>query len=292
MDIVPAAFYLSYQRHFKGTTLTDVSTLIRGVRMIKSAYELSCITRGAEMADRMYEEVPTFLEEGMTEIDLAARIEAFYRRMGHPGLVRTRGFNMECLYGQIMAGENGAMASNSPGPTGGKGLGAFYSQSAGMDRIRPHEPIFIDYAANVEGYIADQARIFSIGSLSDQFKKAHDAMLEIQEAVAEKGRPGARAEDLYRLALHMAEQSGFKEGFMGYPEPVPFVAHGVGLDIDEWPVIGRGSEILLREGMTLALEPKVVIPGKGVTGIENTWVVTVNGMKKLNRFPDKIFECF
>jgi Xaa-Pro dipeptidase len=143
----------------------------------------------------------------------------------------------------------------------------------------------------VEGYIADQSRIFAMGRLDDRFYRAHDAMLMIQEAVAEKGRPGVRASDLYGLALHLAEQAGVTEGFMGYPDPAPFVAHGVGLDIDEWPVIGRGNDTLLKEGMTLAMEPKVVIPGKGVAGIENTWVVTETGMKKLNRFPDQIHQC-
>ena len=291
MDILPAAFYLSYQRLFPDAKLVDVSPLIRSVRMIKSDYEISCITRAAEMADRMYEQVPRFLSEAMTETDLALRIEAFYRSMGHPGLVRTRSFNMECIYGQVMSGENAAMPSNSAGPTGGKGLGPFYSQSAGMDRIGQHEPVIIDYAANVEGYIADQARIFSIGSLSDEFHKAHNVMLEVQEAIAEQGKPGARAEDLYNMGFTMAERAGFKQGFMGYPDPVSFVAHGVGLDIDEWPVIGRKSDAWLREGMTIALEPKIVLPGKGVVGIENTWVVTAQGMKKLNRYPDTIFEC-
>jgi len=291
MDVIPAAFYFHYQRYFKGTTLTDVSPLIRSIRMIKSDYEVSRIAEAAEMADRMFEAVPGCLVEGMTEMDLAARIEACYRQMGHPGVIRTRGFNMECIYGQIMSGANGAVASNSPGPTGGKGPGAFDSQGACRDRIRPHEPIIIDYAANREGYVADQTRIFSMGVLDDSFLRTHDAMLRIQDAVAEEGRAGVRAGDLYALALRMAKESGFQEGFMGYPDPVPFVGHGVGLDIDEWPVIGRGSETLLKEGMTLALEPKVVMPGKGVVGIENTWVVTREGMKKLNRFPDGVVVC-
>jgi len=291
MDILPAALYLSYQRLFPDAEMVDISPLIRSVRMIKSDYEISCITRAAAMADRMYEKVPGFLSEAMTETDLALRVEAFYRGKGHPGLVRTRGFNMECIYGQVMSGKNGAVPSNSAGPTGGRGLGPFYSQSAGMEKIGEHEPVIIDYAANVEGYIADQSRIFSIGRLSDEFHKAHAVMLEVQEAIAEQGKPGARAEDLYNMALDIVERAGFKQGFMGYPDPVPFVAHGVGLDIDEWPVIGRNSDTRLREGMTIALEPKIVIPGKGVVGIENTWVVTADGMKKLNRFPDTIFEC-
>ena len=288
LDILPAAFYKTYQELFPDTQIVDISALIRSVRMIKSAYEISCITKAAEMADSMYEKIPEFLEEAEREIDLAARVEAFYRSMGHPGIVRTRGFNMECLYGQIMSGKSGAVPSNSPGPTGGEGLGPFCSQSAGKGGIGLHEPIFVDYASNVEGYIADQARIFSRGTLSDKFHRAHDVMLEIQDAVVEKGRAGVIAGDLYDLARKIAERAGLEVGFMGYPEPVPFVAHGVGLDIDEWPIIGRDSQTVLEEGMVMALEPKFVFPGEGVVGIENTFVVTAHGMKKLNRFPDGI----
>ena len=291
LDILPSKLYMSYQKLFPDAEIVDISSLIRGVRMVKSDYEISCITKAADMADRMYEKVPGFIAESETETDLALRLEAFYRGEEHPGLVRTRTFNMECLYGHVMAGKSGAVASNSPGPTGGKGLGPFYSQSAGKDKIGRHEPVFVDYAANVEGYIADQARIFSLGNLPEKFHRAHNAMLEVQETLTEKGGPGVRAGDLYNLALKIAEKAGLEEGFMGYPDPVPFVAHGVGLEIDEWPIIGRNSETILEEGMVMALEPKFIFPGQGVVGIENTWVVTKRGMVKLNRFPDGIFEC-
>jgi Xaa-Pro dipeptidase len=291
LDILPSRLYMSYRKVFPDAKIVDISPLIRGVRMVKSDYEVSCITKAADMADRMYEKVPGFLAESKTETDLALRLEAFYRGKGHPGLVRTRTFNMECLYGHVMAGKSGAVASNSPGPTGGKGLGPFYSQSAGKDKIGKHEPVFVDYAANVEGYIADQARIFSLGNLPEKFHRAHNVMLEVQETLTEKGRPGVKAGDLYNLALKIAEKAGLEEGFMGYPDPVPFVAHGVGLEIDEWPIIGRNSDTILEEGMVMALEPKFIFPGQGVVGIENTWVVTQLGMIKLNRFPDDIFEC-
>jgi Xaa-Pro dipeptidase len=291
LDILPSRLYMSYRKVFPDAKIVDISPLIRGVRMVKSDYEVSCITKAADMADRMYEKVPGFLAESKTETDLALRLEAFYRGKGHPGLVRTRTFNMECLYGHVMAGKSGAVASNSPGPTGGKGLGPFYSQSAGKDKIGKHEPVFVDYAANVEGYIADQARIFSLGNLPEKFHRAHNVMLEVQETLTEKGRPGVKAGDLYNLALKIAEKAGLEEGFMGYPDPVPFVAHGVGLEIDEWPIIGRNSDTILEEGMVMALEPKFIFPGQGVVGIENTWVVTQRGMIKLNRFPDGIFEC-
>ena len=291
MDVLPASLYLTYQRLFPGTEMLDISPLIRGLRMMKSLYEIGCLKKAAEMGDKMFGQVPSFLEESRTETDLALRLEAFYRKEGHPGLVRARTFNMELFYGHVMSGKNAAMPSSSPGPTGGKGTGPFYSQGAGRDRIGPREPILVDLSSNVDGYVADQARIFSLGRLGDKFYQAHGVMLEVQEALCEKGSPGTMAGDLYNLAQEIVERAGLGDGFMGYPDPVPFVGHGVGLELDEWPIIGRNSETILQEGMVIALEPKFIFPGEGVVGIENNLLVTGNGMKKLNRFPDEIFGC-
>jgi Xaa-Pro aminopeptidase len=89
----------------------------------------------------------------------------------------------------------------------------------------------------------------------------------------------------------MVEKAGLSKGFMGSPNGVPFVGHGIGLDLDEWPVIGKGAQTRLEEGMVVAMEPKMVFPGEGVVGIENTVVVTHTGMKKLTRYPDVISVC-
>jgi Xaa-Pro aminopeptidase len=288
MDILPVKIYHAYEKHFPGVDMVDISPLIRSVRMVKSSYEISCFRKATEIADRMYDQVPEFLKESVTEIDLALRAEAFYRRHGHLGLTRMRGFNLESVYGHIMAGAGAALPSASPGPTGGRGPGPYLSQGAGYGKIHPHQPILIDYTSNVSGYMSDQTRIFSKGELPEKFHQAHRAMLSVQEAVAREGKPGRLAGDLYDLAIHVAEDAGWAQNFMGYPEPVPFVAHGVGLELDEWPIIGSGSEHILEEGMILALEPKVVFPGEGVVGIENTFLVTEQGLEKLNHFPDEI----
>lgn len=291
MDILPAKLYLTYCHIFPDTEMVDISPLIRRVRMTKSRQEISYIKKAAQMADEMYKQIPSFLEESETETDLALRVEAFYRSQGHPGLVRARAFNSAIHYGHIMSGKDSSVPSSSMGPTGGKGLGSFYSQGAGSSKIERHVPIIVDYASNVEGYIADQSRIFSLGTLKEKFCRAHDAMLEVQETVSQKGASGTQAKELYEMGRQIAQRKGFIDGFMGYPDPVPFIAHGVGLEIDEWPIIGKNSTTVLEEGMVLALEPKVVFPGEGVVGIENVFVVTQKGMKKLNTFPDEICIC-
>ena len=96
------------------------------------------------------------------------------------------------------------------------------------------------------------------------------------------------AEELYDQALEIVENAGLPQGFMGHQKPLLFVGHGVGLEIDEWPIVGKNSEHVLEEGMVIALEEKFIFPGEGVVGTENTYLVTRNRMEKLNCFPDDI----
>jgi len=224
----------------------------------------------------------------MTEIELAGLLEAFYRKHGHQGHVRVRGFNQEVFYGHIMSGPNLAVPSCSVGPTGGPGPNASFPQGAGLRAIRRGEPIQVDYVGVVGGYMVDQARTFFIGDLPEKFLRAHAVALSIQEALISQGRAGERAEALYETALRMAAEAGLAEGFQGYPQPVPFVGHGIGLELDELPVVGRRSPVILQPGMVIALEPKFILPGEGLAGIENSFVVTDTGLEKLTLFDDAI----
>jgi Xaa-Pro aminopeptidase len=288
MDVLPVNRYRQFKKFFHPSKIEDVSTLIRQIRMIKSSNEISLIRKAAELGDQLFHRIPEYIKSSDTEIDLAIKAEVFYRSQGHPGIIHLRGFNREAFYGHIMGGPSAALPGTSPGPTAGQGLGPFFSQGSGSRKIHPNEPILVDYAASLEGYIADQARIFSVGNISQKFQDAHLVMLEIQDVVTKKGKPGIKAKDLYAIALDIVKKARLLKGFMGYPQPVPFIGHGIGLELDEWPIIGKNSEQILQKGMVIALEPKYIIPGEGVVGIENTYVVTDTGMERLNQFPDQI----
>ncbi len=290
-DTLPVMFFKNYEKNLPGADLTDVSLILRRIRMVKSEYEISRIMQAAELADRMLAQVPGFIRESRTENDLAAKVEYFYRINGHSGMIPTRTFPYPSLYGQIMSGPRAAEPSSSSGPLGGRGLGPFFSASASMAEIGKNEPIIVDYAAVWEGYISDQTRIFSMGPLKDEFLRAQETARRVQETLAREARPGILTGELYSLALKIADDAGFSATFMGHPEPAPFVGHGVGLELDDWPVIAKGGREPLSEGMVIALEPKIVFPGEGVAGIENTFVVTETGLKKLNRYPDEITFC-
>jgi Xaa-Pro aminopeptidase len=255
----------------------DASPLIRQLRMVKSPYEVERIRRAARIADRMAQRMRVVLRAGMTELELAAEIEAEARRHGHQGAVRARRFNQAFHYGHLLSGESGAVPSSHESATGGTGLSPAFGNGAGAHCIQPHEPVVLDYVGVAEGYHADQTRLFAIGGLPADMAAAFGACLEILEDSLSHLRPGIRAGDLYARAAALADRLGYADRFMSTgAAQVRFIGHGVGLELDELPVLAKRSDLLLEPGMTLAIEPKIVFPGRGVVGIEDT-VLAVNG---------------
>ena len=114
-------------------------------------------------------------------------------------------------------------------------------------------------------------------------------MLGIQDRIKKEAKPGVSAGYLYDLGVHLATQAGYGENFMGADaQRIRFIGHGVGLELDEYPFLAKGQEMALQENMVIALEPKLIFPGKGVVGVENTHVVTAGGLKQLTNFPDAV----
>ncbi len=288
LDVLPVNNFRAYEELFPQTTFVDASRIIRETRMTKSAYEIHLIEQAARMNDELFGSVKNYLREGLSEIEFSGILEAHYRKHGHQGLVRVRAFNQEVFYGHIMSGPNLAVPSCSVGPTGGPGPHALFPQGAGKKIIQKGEPIQIDYVGVCEGYLVDQARTFFLGEPAPEFHSVHSLALAIQDAIVQESRVGARAEDLYNIAVAMARDAGRLEGFLGYPVPVPFVGHGVGLELDELPIVGKKSPHVLEEGMVIALEPKFIFPKKGLAGIENTFIMTADGLEKVTRFDDNI----
>lgn len=287
LDVLPANLYFRYRELLAPARTVDVSPLIRTVRAVKSPYELDLLRAAAALNRILFDHVPQFLREGITEVELAGQLESIYRRHGHQGYVRMRGFNQELLYGHLLSGWAGGVPSFLDSPTGGTGLNPSFPQSAGRKPIGRNEPVLIDYVAVLDGYMVDQARTFCLGRLPEKLVRAYYASLEIQERLKGEARPGTTAGELYDLAVRLARATGFGDHFMGYPEPVPFVGHGLGIELDELPVLARGSKMTLQEGMVIALEPKFVFP-EGAVGIENTFVVSTRGLEPLTLYEEHI----
>ena len=288
-DVLPVEQYARVGRLFPTMQLVDVSRAVREVRMVKSAYEVACIRKAAVVQDRMAKKLREVLRSGMTELELAAEVEAEARRHGHQGLIRTRRFNLDCFYGHLLSGENGAIPSYLDAPTGGAGTSPAFGNGPGMRRIQPHEPILLDYAGALAGYHSDQTRVFSLGALPEEMVKGYQACLDILEEIMGALRPGAKASDLFQRAEALAARLGYADRFMNAGRAqVRFVGHGVGVELDEIPHLAAGSHLRLEAGMTLAVEPKIVFPGRGIVGVEDTILVTSGEPEFLTFTPRKL----
>ncbi|MBZ4219961.1 MAG: Xaa-Pro peptidase family protein [Chlorobium sp.] len=287
-DAVPVQQHAFYSRALPGRTFVDISMMVRELRSVKSPFEYDQLCYSAGKLASVFAEVPNFLKAGMRELDLSAEMEYRLRKAGHEGYVRMRAFNQELFFG-LAVSSGGLQGGFFDGPVTGKGLSSASPHGASCDVIGVNQPILLDYAGVFNGYISDMTRIFVIGTLDAELQRAFDVAIEIQEMVCQGMKPGVICEELFFAAEAMAERAGLGSFFMGMPgEQAKFVGHGVGLELDELPVLAKGFTLPLQAGQVIAVEPKFVIPGKGVIGIENTFVVTDDGGLRLSDLPDAI----
>ncbi len=288
-DVTPAQQLEWYQRNLTGRTFSDVSMAIREQRSAKSPYELGLMRAGAEKICAVFAEVPRFLRPGMRELDLAAEMEFRLRKAGNEGSPPMRSFNQKLFVGVCVAGDSGAAPGYFDGPVVGRGLSAAAPQGASTRAVEPGAPVILDYTSVFDGYVIDMTRTFVCGELPAELARAFEAAIAIQDEIGRGLRPGVVPVDLYDRAVQMAEQAGLGERFMGPPgEQARFVGHGVGLELDELPVLAPGFKTPLVAGQTLAIEPKFVFPGLGAVGIENTWAVSESGGERLTKLADAL----
>jgi Xaa-Pro dipeptidase len=291
-EAIPAATVEWWRRQLPGAELVDAGMLLRDQRSVKSPAELAVLREGARRICGVVAEVPTFLRPGMRELDLSAEIEARLRRAGNEGVPRLRGFNAELFVGLAVAGTGASDPGYFDGPVVGRGLSAAYPQGASERPIGEGEPVIVDFTAVCGGYVVDMTRVAVCGALDARLERAFEIACAIQDEVARSLRPGVPCVQLWEHARAMAEQARLGDAFMGPPgDQARFVGHGVGLELDELPVLAPGFDAPLRAGQVVAIEPKFVFAGIGAVGIENTFVVGDDGGEKLTAaVPDRILR--
>lgn len=291
MDVLPVRDYLRYQDLFPDTKLTDSSSVMRDTRKVKSPFEIELMRAGAEIGRKVYQEAKEILKEGMTEIAFGGLLEAAAKRHGHEGLLRVRSLNYEAYSWHVLSGLSGGIVSQSDSPMGGLGLSPAFPVGASLRVMRAHEPILVDFGICYHGYQVDETRMFSIGKMGKKFSDAYKACREIHDAVLEETRPGADCEALFKKSIQMAEKLGYSDSYLGPPGlQTRFIAHGIGLELNEPPFLAQGHTYPLEKGMTFALEPKMVFPGEGSVGFENTVLVTQEGYEVLTPLEQDIFQ--
>ncbi|HKV43294.1 MAG TPA: Xaa-Pro peptidase family protein [bacterium] len=289
-DVLPIAARDRIAAGFPDAAWADVSPAIRTIRASKSPYELERLRASGTLAAQMIDAAVGSLREGMTELEFAGRVEAAARKGGHQGFVHMRGWNQEVFFGTLSSGEAAAMQSFPDIPLAGQGPGPASPLGPGWRRIVAGDPIIMDYVAALDGYICDQTRTLVIGALPEKFARAHDAAVAILTDIQATIRPGATPQDLYRRALARADALGYAEHFMGHGAlRARYIGHGVGLELDEWPVLAEGWTQPLEPGCVFCVEPKIVFPGEGAVGIEDQFAVTPDGAERLTQPAQRLF---
>jgi Xaa-Pro dipeptidase len=291
LDVLPAKDYVRLQEIFAGVEIVDSSSLIKTIRKIKSTYEIGLMKKAGEIGKIVYAEVPHVLKEGMTEIELAGILVAVSMRHGNQNYLRMRAFNSYAYSWHVLSVYTGSILSYIDAPMGGMGLSPAFPVGASHKPIKAHEPILIDFGICYNGYQVDETRMFSVGELPKRFKDAYLATRDIETAMTATARPGVSCHDIYRTGWEVARSLGYEEHFMGPPDyKTRFIGHGIGLEIDEYPFIAQNHDYSLEEGMTFALEPKMVFPSEGAVGIENTFAVGRGGAEKLTPADETLIE--
>ena len=212
------------------------------------------------------------------------------KQYGHEGLARVRSIDYEAYTWHVLSGPTGGIVSQSDSPMGGLGVSLAFPVGGSLKTLEAHEPILVDFLCVYHGYMVDTTRMFSIGKMEEKWIAAYDAMRQVHDAILEDTRPGANCEELFRKSVRLAHQLGYEDSYLGPPGlQTTFVAHGIGLELGEFPYLAEGHDYPLEVGMVFSLEPKVVFPGEGAAGVENTVVVTEDGYEVLTPVDEEIF---
>lgn len=290
LDVLPYAMVERLQKVFPESKLGNASAVMRKARAVKTAEELDKIKLSGVKQTHVYSLIPSLYVEGMRDVELQVEIERASRLEGCLGQFRISGDSMELYMGNLLVGDNADMPSPYDFAMGGEGMDPSLPVGCNGTLIRPGNTVMADINGNYTGYMTDMTRTFYLGNIGELALKAHQCSIAICRELERMGTPGTEAKSLYEKAEQMAKEAGLHEYFMGHKQKAGFVGHGLGIEINELPVIAPRSRDILAEGNVLALEPKFVIPSVGAVGIENTYVVTGTGLDKLTKAPEELIS--
>lgn len=252
----------------------NISPLIRRARAVKTDREQELLRASGVKQSLVYERIPHLYREGMTDIEFQIEIERASRLEGCLGQFRVAGADMELFMGNVLTGENADTPSPYDFAMGGEGLDPSIPVGANGTVIRPGFPVMVDVNGDYTGYMTDMTRMYIAGDdIPAEARRANQLSIDICDALAAMMKPGTEAKTLYEKAAAMAEEGGMAEYFMGHRYHAGFVGHGVGIEVNELPVLAPRSRDILAAGNVIAVEPKFVIPGIGAVGVENTYIV-------------------
>ncbi len=279
-EFVPIGICERLKKYFGFTSFKSIEACISKVRSVKSIYELDLMIKAGDIHRRVLEDrVPLLLKAGMTESELTTAIFSVLVEEGHQGIARFSMFDTEIILGHIAFGESSLYPTYFNGPGGNYGLGPAVQLMGNREcKLKDGDLVFIDTGCGFDGYQSDKTMTYMFGKpLPKHAVNIHKKCVEIQNRIAEMLKPGEVPSNIYNTIMKSVDEE-FLPNFMGYGKRrVKFLGHGIGLQVDELPVLAKGFDEPIEEGMVFAVEPKAGVEGIGMVGIENTFVVTPKG---------------
>ncbi len=278
---------LLLEARLPGRELLDGSSALARARSRKSLWELARLREAGKRHNQVLRHMlPERIRPGMSELAIAHALWDCCFEVGHAGALPTGMPGLGLFLGNVSAGENGNYPTAYNGPLGLKGMHpAAPAMGNALCLWEKDMVLSIDIGFNYEGYLTDKTEIYYSGphkALSPRIEKAENTALAIERMAASMLRPGVRPSAIYAESLRLAAEAGFSKEFMGLDDnQVPFLGHGCGLNVSEFPILARGFEEPLEEGMVIALEPKIGLRGIGMVGVENTYEITAQGARCL-----------
>jgi Xaa-Pro dipeptidase len=289
LDVLPVNQLRRLEKIFPQSEFVDISEATKRVRMLKSPYEIDQLRGSAQILDEVFEFAKEVLKVGITEIEAESYLIELGRRRGHQGVTRMRAWNQDMVNACVLSGNSGTVVPHLDVSVIGPGISPAFPQGSSYNLIEKNVPIQIDFSIAYNGYTTDGVRTYVIGSLPQKLNEAYQVALEIRDEMERIAKPGIPCSDLYHLCFQIVKQKGLEDQFIGTKKSyAPFVGHGIGLEIDELPLLSKDFSDPLEIGMVFAFEPKFIFRDIGVVGLEDDYVVTEQGVEKITHAEDNI----
>lgn len=281
---LPLSIFQRFNKHFKCKSPAPADLSISAVRAVKSEYELERMRKAGIIHQRILEErVPELLKEGISEAQFASELYPVMVAEGHHGIARFGMYDTEMLIGHLCFGESSIYPTYFDGPGGNYGMSPAVPLLGSRERLlKKGDLVFVDVGCGVDGYNTDKTMTYVFeGELPREAVEIHRRCVDIQNETAAMLKPGAIPSEIFATVTEKLEAE-FMQNFMGFgARQASFLGHGIGLHVDEWPVLAKGFDEPLQENMVIAIEPKKGLAGIGMVGTENTFLVTPSGGESL-----------
>ena len=287
-------WYGFFNKYMQFKRALPIDNLMLRVRSVKSSYEIELMRQAGFIYDDIARNIlPLFLYDGISEAELGAELISLFIKKGYHGVSRFSMRNADVLLGHIGFAESSLYPSVFNGASGLVGLCPAVPVLGSREvKLKRGDLVYVDLGFGLNGYNVDKTVVYSYGIPQTEYvETAHNNCLEIEKLAVSMLNEGEKPSNIYNAALEMVKPE-FRDIFMGTKgRTVPFLGHGVGLYINEWPVLAKNFDQPLKCGMTMAIEPKIGIPGVGMVGSENTYLITESDAVSLTGEPQELIIC-